>query len=725
MVEDASDKAPCPITALGFRVEGNLPQLFSVTPFSVSLFDIQGQPPKRQTLDHIGCELNSVAMNDRQDLIIGRPEAVYFYDTDGRGPCWAFEGEKKFLGWFRSYLLCIISDQKTKKNTFNVYDLKNRLIAHTMVVGDVSHMISEWGNIVLIMTDRKISCVGEKDMESKLDMLFKKNLYTVAVNLIQSQQADPAATAEVLRKYGDHLYSKQEFDEAMAQYIQTVGFLEPSYVIQKFLDAQRIHNLTNYLENLHEKELASKDHTTLLLNCYTKLKDVEKLNKFIKSEDRAGENKFDVETAIRVCRAAGYHEHAMYVSKKAGKHELFLKILIEDLGRFDAGLEYISSLKPAQGAITIKEYGKILVERKPDETIELLVRLCSRNSILDFVNIFVHSPLSLMIFLEKSYPDVKEEKSKIEVNNILLELYFSNNLELNQDERKRKGINLLKREWTSDMDQAMYDVDLAVILCEMNGVRDGLLFLYEKLKLYKEVVACFVQERDREGLIDCCKRLGDASQGGDPSLWVESLKYFAEVDDDDCSKEIKEVLKFIEKDDILPPIVVLQMLARNQRLTLSVVKDYIARKLEQESKLIEDDRQSIAEFQEETEAMKKEIQDLRSNARIFQISKCANCGFTLDLPAVHFMCMHSFHLHCLGDNEQECPRCAPDYRSVLETRKNLEQNAADFETFSQKVKNSKDGFSVVADYFGKGILSKASQIPSEPSGSLVDSRFFS
>lgn len=104
--------------------------------------------------------------------------------------------------------------------------------------------------------------------------------------------------------------------------------------------------------------------------------------------------------------------------------------------------------------------------------------------------------------------------------------------------------------------------------------------------------------------------------------------------------------------------------------------------------------------------MKKEIQDLRSNARVFQISKCANCGFTLDLPAVHFLCMHSFHQHCLGDNEQECQKCAPEYRSILETKRSLEQNGRDQERFFRQVKGSKDGFSVIAEYFGKGIVSK-------------------
>lgn len=766
-VEDVPDKNHLPVTGLGFRVDGQALQLFAVTPDSVSLFNLQNQPPRRQTLDQIGCGLNGVAMSDRLELIIGRPEAVYFYEIDGRGPCWAFEGEKKCIGWFRGYLLCVIADQRNGKNTFNVYDLKNRLIAHSLVVNEVSHMLCEWGNIILIMSDKTALCIGEKDMESKLDMLFKKNLYTVAINLVQTQQADAAATAEVLRKYGDHLYGKQDYDEAMAQYIHTIGHLEPSYVIQKFLDAQRIYNLTKYLEKLHEKGLATKDHTTLLLNCYTKRKNVEKLDLFIKSEESDGELKFDVETAIRVCRAAGYHEHAMFVAKKARKHEWYLKILLEDLDRFQEALEYISSLEPSQAGVTMKEYGKILVDHKPMETIKILLRLCTEEgetskrvrssgtylfmlpSPVDFLNIFVHHPRSLMEFLEKYTDKVKDSPAQVEIHNTLLELYLSNDFyspstskenggdalvlngtggshqerlkgegeddkQLKKDrlERQEKGLKLLKSAWSSDSENPAYDVDLAIILCEMNVFKEGLLFLYEKMKLYKEVISCYMQAHDHKGLIACCKRLADSSKGGDPSLWADLLKYFGELGED-CSAEVKEVLTYIERDDVLPPIVVIQTLSRNPCLTLSVVKDYIARKLDQESKLIEDDRRSIDKYQEETLVMKKEIQDLRTNARIFQLSKCTTCTFTLDLPAVHFMCMHSFHLRCLGDNEKECPECAPEYRSVLEMKRNLEQNASNQDRFFELVKSSKDGFSVIAEYFGKGIISKTSHGPSD------------
>lgn len=53
------------IAGLGFRVDGQALQLFAVTPVSVTLFSLQDQPPRRQTLDHIGSSVYSVTMSDR------------------------------------------------------------------------------------------------------------------------------------------------------------------------------------------------------------------------------------------------------------------------------------------------------------------------------------------------------------------------------------------------------------------------------------------------------------------------------------------------------------------------------------------------------------------------------------------------------------------------------------------------------------------------------------
>jgi hypothetical protein len=94
---------------------------------------------------------------------------------------------------------------------------------------------------------------------------------------------------------------------------------------------------------LHEHHKATADHTTLLLNCYAKLKDIEKLERFIKSP---GDLKFDLDTAISMCRQGGYYEQAAYLATKHGEHELVVDILIEDSKKYAEALQYIWHLEP-------------------------------------------------------------------------------------------------------------------------------------------------------------------------------------------------------------------------------------------------------------------------------------------------------------------------------------------------------------------------------------------
>ncbi len=105
------------------------------------------------------------------------------------------------------------------------------------------------------------------------------------------------------------------------------------------------------MQELHSLGLANSDHTTLLLNTYTKLKDVARLDSFIKRESLRtspdggkDELPFDLDTAIRVCRQAGYFEHASYLAKKYERHEDYLRIQIEDAGNYKDALTYLRRL---------------------------------------------------------------------------------------------------------------------------------------------------------------------------------------------------------------------------------------------------------------------------------------------------------------------------------------------------------------------------------------------
>ena len=105
---------------------------------------------------------------------------------EGRGPCYAFEGEKVDLHWFRGYLVIVSrtsskGDMINDKTSVTIFDVQNKFIAFTVPIIDACSIISEWGSLFVLTKDKKLNQLVEKDLHSKLDILFKKNLYDVAI----------------------------------------------------------------------------------------------------------------------------------------------------------------------------------------------------------------------------------------------------------------------------------------------------------------------------------------------------------------------------------------------------------------------------------------------------------------------------------------------------------------------------------------------------------------
>jgi len=134
----------------------------------------------------------------------------------------------------------------------------------------------------------------------------------------------------------------------------------------------------------------------------------------------------------------------------------------------------------------------------------------------------------------------------------------------------------------------------------------------------------------------------------------------------------------IDEHNLLSPLIVVRMLAQNPKAPLGVVREYIIRKLQDETAVIEADEREIKRYQDETQKMRQDIIELSSSARTFQSSKCSICKNSLDLPTVHFFCMHSYHARCLMDSENECPICAPEYRKGNLIEKDLRLKTCSF-----------------------------------------------
>ena len=67
------------------------------------------------------------------------------------------------------------------KITVTIFDVNNKFIAFTAPILNAQHVLSEWGSLLVLTKDKKIHQLVEKDLHSKLDILFKKNLYDVAI----------------------------------------------------------------------------------------------------------------------------------------------------------------------------------------------------------------------------------------------------------------------------------------------------------------------------------------------------------------------------------------------------------------------------------------------------------------------------------------------------------------------------------------------------------------
>eukprot|EP00923_Selenidium_pygospionis_P026876 GHVN01048166.1.p1 GENE.GHVN01048166.1~~GHVN01048166.1.p1 ORF type:complete len:168 (-),score=31.35 GHVN01048166.1:81-521(-) len=78
----------------------------------------------------------------------------------------------------------------------------------------------------------------------------------------------------------------------------------------------------------------------------------------------------------------------------------------------------------------------------------------------------------------------------------------------------------------------------------------------------------------------------------------------------------------------------------------------------------------------------------------------------LQLPAAHFLCMHSYHTYCLEPPDYACRICAPELAAKMmlrEQRQRLGPNESD--QFFKFLRGATDGFTHITSYFGRGAMS--------------------
>ncbi|CAD7089452.1 unnamed protein product [Hermetia illucens] len=711
------------ITGIAFKQLSKVVNMFVCSDSGVLVYCLQSKDRETKiVLDKTYaparcCALQSIQGGNESNFMVGRDDAIYCYTVDGRGPCYALDGQKCIIQWFRTHLLTITKSTKNilpsqKEFTLTVIDIQNKFIVYTTTIDAVAAILIEFGTCYIVTKTKEVYHLDEKDLQSKLNLLFKKNLYDIAIRIAKNQQYDAEGLAGIFKQYGDHLYGKGNYQGAVEQYIKTIGYLEPSYIIRRFLDSRHISYLTDYLEALHKQGQATADHTTLLLNCFTRLDFTDKLKDFL-SNDGNPDIIFDLDVAIKVCRNASI-DLALSLAKRNQKHDHSISILLEEMHAYEEALEYISNLPLNCAEKSLRKYGSILMEHSPDHTTELLKKLCTnyrpkgsptmmimesvpydkleRANAEDFIQLFVKHSDKLIEFLEHLVANVTTCSGAI--YNTLIELYLKQ-----WQEDKSVEDRLLDILKTYD---DVYDRDHILVLCRMVNFLPGILWLYEEQKLYHLVVRYHLKNRDYNGLISTCKRLGS----NQPSLWLQALTGLRD-DDKAPPTLLLQVLNVIASEKLQSPLQVLNCLAVENGPNLLHVRDYFLQVFKKEEEKTRQDEKDVEALKADLNTLKNHIDNMRYNPIEFRSTICNACQQPLSMPAVYFICQHSFHQDCIrtySESEKDCSVCHARNSQLSEALCAQNEARNQHDTFHNILDRSHDPFSVVAEYFGRELF---------------------
>lgn len=728
-----------PVTSVHFKSDAQL--LFVTTTDLVLTVSTSGRnngKPERVLEKTQGVDLGCATYDSEKDeLIVAREEGITTYNDIGRGPGFALEMKKKSIFKYKQYIVLVGTQQTTSLNTLLgsaetsrliIVDSGNNYIAYSGQMSNSKAVIEQWNTLLFFGVDGVLYQFDEKSETDRIKILTSKNLYDLAIMLGKSLGTDEETILKIEKEYGDYLYGNNEFEKALDHYIEAILLNQTTEIILKYRESRHIRLLSQYLEALHEKNVALKEHTTLLLNSYAKLQDGENLKKLIMSIENYDYND------IQMLRQNSYFELASYLATKIKDSTLVFNIKLKDQKNYKSALNYIQTL-PVDDALRILiQNSSVLLQQYPYDTLNVLIRIFTgkyypeaspeeeeakeivhENDYLSkpviqsyraFVNYmssssanddedkreeyfkptyqpprprvifssFVNHPHEFVIFLEaclEAYDNFNGNKK--ELSSTLLEMYLQMASTAETQEQKT--------EWQQKAMSLDQDPTTALLLSHLTG------FTQIQPDLPPaDMFRSATSSGDSTAAFTILKEHPD-----DTELYPLALAFFA------GKPEFEEVLEMCK----LAPLQVIQALQSVPTATVGLLKPYLISVFTSSQKKIRDNSLLTESFKKESETKKAELEKLKTKPRTIQYVKCTGCGLGLDLPAVHFGCGHSYHQRCVVENE--CPACRADREAIGAIRRQMEEGMEKMELFKLAVDaRDEDKFGVIAEFLGKG-----------------------
>ena len=585
--------------------------------------------------------------NNEQNFVVARDDGLYCYSTEGRGSCYALNGKKKIVEWFgKKYILVFNTVDRWNFEYNDIYqlmiiDIDNKIVVFNKELCNVVEIqaTNDIDNCLIFLRNGDILTFREKGIRYKIKHLIMKNLYDVALKLLEESKANTNTVAEVLVSYGDHLLHRGDMFGAVNMYSKTIGTVAPFTIVNKLTDFRYNECLIEYLSKLNETEFKSPEHVKLLKNCRQR----------VKLSDKA----FHIfEIAKNGCDKLLVRYSAVDQGEKYSS-------ILELLEQNNSFLTYLKTIANEDVVDFFLEYGYFLLNQHPDSLVEA-ASYASKND-LWFDNYSFHKIVFPLILSKKMFAInfidniCKQYKMKFLYTiwtELVLQMWQLGNVDI------AFVINFFETHG------ANIPVDNGFLICRSYEFWPGIRLLYDK---------CGVQILSMKCLAKCFEMypeyINEFSTDYDfnsTHMWIRSLT----KDNLLLKYSFKLVIEIFRKVLQTRPNYILNIVGGfvlSNNFFVSHISDFFfSYNIFQYFKSSELHNR-VCLLEEKVSKTKALLQKYNNRPIEFRSRSCDICKQMTKLPMLYFLCQHSFHKECIRQysNVLTCVVCSNKRKTVF------------------------------------------------------------
>ncbi|XP_064536751.1 vacuolar protein sorting-associated protein 11 homolog [Drosophila montana] len=519
-------------------------------------------------------------------LVVGRYDAIYCFNRNCRGSCYAIEGQKQYLSLVDNHLIVVV---KTHFGSMLiVIDIDNKLIVLRKKISSLLCIITGINLYYVLSKDESsknvctynIDMLKEHNTNIKIRTLITNCMHDIALMLLKREGSEYQNAAYVRLKYGNNLLLKGSFTRAVAEYAQTIGVIKPYHIISKLLSSRHNDNLIQYINKLLKSESATIDHQKLLQSCFDREKLLIRIQQLWNLKN----------DATRIC-------DFKQISAKRGNISSLIDALshlqIDDLQKIDEVeildffLEYGRELLSVHYTVFLK-------------TVKSLIRNQKIKNILRFLTIFTCNEEFCANLLSDFIENCSTSDEKLHYH--LLMLYLS--------------------LWRDNKISSKYIIDFV----ERVPLRlENTLIL---LKAYSFSI-----------------EIGNLENIEELELIADEYKHFFK----NHIKKNANLASLLTTGPH-SVLMILQKICSSRDLKIKDIKSLLSEKLLKNGIHARSEIQSIEDLNYDIAIKSSLVFNYKLHPIEFRNRCCDICNQSLKMPSVYFLCQHSFHKDCLRYN---------------------------------------------------------------------------